>query len=212
MLLVVLYVVVSNSLRGDIYRRVLLRLSPWSWWVGIAILIFAAWRNGSNLPYWPAAFRIFDTYPGWAIEFTLALGYACCILAILFNGTGPLNRFFTWTPLRWVGLISFSLYLWHEPIITALEANVAPSLFQHFHDVMTVVIFAVIECIMVLTVSFTLYVLVEKPGMRLSERWRNKNRESHEQQDTARLVNTPTQDEDPNLEKRELPQPTILSS
>jgi peptidoglycan/LPS O-acetylase OafA/YrhL len=212
MLLVVLYVVATNSLRGDIYRRVLLRLSPWLWWVGIAILIFATWRSGSNLPYWPATFRIFDIYPGWAVEFTFALGYACCMLAILFNGTGPLNRIFTWTPLRWVGLISFSLYLWHEPIITALEANVAPSLFQHFHDAMTVVIFAVIECILVLTVSFTLYVLVEKPGMRLSERWRKQNRESHQQQDTARHVNTPDQNEDPNPEKRELREPTILRS
>jgi peptidoglycan/LPS O-acetylase OafA/YrhL len=205
MLLALLYVVATNPLRGDIYRRVLSRLSPWLWWGGIVLFAFAAWRNASNLPTWPATFGIFDAYPGWAVEFTFALGCACCMLAILFNGTGLLNRFFIWTPLRWIGLISFSLYLWHDPIIVALEANLAPSLFQHFHGLMTVGIFAVVECILILAVSFTLYVLVEKPGMRLSERLRNKNRESRERQDTARLVNTLPQKEEPEVEKTAIP-------
>lgn len=181
MLLVVCYLEVNNSLRGDIYRRVLLRLSPWLWWMGVALLVFAAGRNIGSF---------FPAYPTWGIEFAFALGFGCYILAILFNGSGILKRFHEWTPLRWVGLISFSLYLWHSLLIYALEWDFATFLFKYFSFPLAVSIFAIADCIVVLSVSFLLYVIIEKPGMHLSNKLRRKMLISSEQKGSVSSVDT----------------------
>jgi peptidoglycan/LPS O-acetylase OafA/YrhL len=43
-------------------------------------------------------------------------GYAALILAVLLLG-GPLGEVFAWGPLRLIGVMSYSLYLWHLPIV-----------------------------------------------------------------------------------------------
>ncbi|MEO9028739.1 MAG: acyltransferase [Ktedonobacteraceae bacterium] len=168
MLLAVCYMVVINASRRDIYQHVLLRLSPWLWWIGVILLGFAAWRIGLF------TFTDFEVYPAWAIEIAFALGFGCCVLAVLFNGSGVLKRFFEWTPLRCLGLISFSLYLWQRPIIDAIGENVAPTLFKRLSAPMALSLLLVLEYVVIVCVSFILYVLVEKPGIRLSEALRKK--------------------------------------
>ncbi len=184
MLLAVCYSVVMNASQGERYRHVLWRLSPWFWWIGVALLVFAAGRNDN---------KIFMDYPDWAIELVFALGFGCCMLAVLFNGSGVLKRLFAWTPLRWVGLISFSLYLWHFPIIGSLKSSLAVDLFARLSVPLALTVFALVEGVLVLVVSFTLYVMVEKPGMRLSGRLRNKMLARHEQKGSARARSQKTE-------------------
>jgi peptidoglycan/LPS O-acetylase OafA/YrhL len=43
-------------------------------------------------------------------------GYAALMLAVLLLG-GPLAAIFAWGPMRFIGLMSYSLYLWHLPIV-----------------------------------------------------------------------------------------------
>lgn len=43
------------------------------------------------------------------------------LLLSLLHGGERLRRVFAWRPLRWVGLVSFSLYLWHLPVLGALQ-------------------------------------------------------------------------------------------
>jgi peptidoglycan/LPS O-acetylase OafA/YrhL len=47
------------------------------------------------------------------------LAWATFILAHL-HGSGWIKRGLEWRPLRYVGIISYSLYLWHEPVIHSL--------------------------------------------------------------------------------------------
>jgi peptidoglycan/LPS O-acetylase OafA/YrhL len=48
------------------------------------------------------------------------LGVALVIAAVTTSGTGILARGFALPPLRWLGLISYGLYLWHWPVIVWL--------------------------------------------------------------------------------------------
>jgi peptidoglycan/LPS O-acetylase OafA/YrhL len=201
MLLAVCYIVMTNTSRGEIYQRVFLRLSPWLWWLGLALLAFAAWQN----------IGVFVVYPRWGIELTYGLGFGCCILAILFNGSGLLKRIFEWTPLRWIGLISFSTYLWQFPLIDILKLDFSADLFKHFSRLLALIIFASLECIVMLSFSFILYVLVEKPGMRLSERLRQKILARQKQKELARTVNTRSQDAEFDPEKTEPRQAIALA-
>lgn len=45
-------------------------------------------------------------------------GFGALLLAILWGGRA-IGRIFAWGPLRFVGLISYSLYIWHLPVLHA---------------------------------------------------------------------------------------------
>lgn len=59
-------------------------------------------------------------YQGGLLIFSLA---AAVLVAVLAHPTSTLGRFFSLKPLRWTGVISYGIYLWHYPVI-ALTAPV----------------------------------------------------------------------------------------
>jgi len=171
MLLVLCYTYMCNSISREKYMRWMLRLSPWLWGIDVLALMFMAMRYYSDRYTWSIFPQLFQGY-SWTNELGFSLAYSCCILAILFD-TSMLKRFFEWTPLCWIGLISYSLYIWHLPILLAFEHNVGPSLAGLNHFV-AYSLFWVWELLIAVPFAFVIYVKIEKPAMRLSDRLRSR--------------------------------------
>ncbi|MEO7001530.1 MAG: acyltransferase [Ktedonobacterales bacterium] len=91
-------------------------------------------------------------------------GYAALVLGTLWAG-GPIRRIFEFWPLRFVGLISYSLYLWHLPVITAFRPYILllPSSLQ--------VVGAIAVALGVaLPIAYLSYQFVERPFLQRRHR------------------------------------------
>lgn len=114
-----LYVVVIEQRRisKDVARR-----------YGAASLLFALVMFAIAIPAWAKGAVMFHPGTFWGLDIQgypliAAAAFGGLLLALVFGvsgGGGRLRRVFAWGPLRFVGLISFSLYLWHLPILQGL--------------------------------------------------------------------------------------------
>ena len=94
-------------LAGVLAARVNRSLPGWLSWLALVVILAAAWGIPSGTPY-----------PGWvALGPTLA---AACLLSQ--QGTS-LHRLLAQRPLAFLGLISYSMYLWHWPLIALLRSS-----------------------------------------------------------------------------------------
>ncbi|HEY7126578.1 MAG TPA: acyltransferase [Ktedonobacterales bacterium] len=109
---------------------------------------------------------IFPPGASWSVlgEWTLGLCFALLLMGVLLGGP-MLNAIFSWAPLRFLGKISFSLYLWHVPLLALLPPM--PS-----YPLLVLVSLAV-----VLPWSAASYYLIERPFLR----WRRLPRAVNEQ-------------------------------
>lgn len=171
MLGALIYVYAQNLPSEHSFVQKLHQASLWLWGTGILILVFGAiWNFQSNpaTPAWPFLDPIMP-YFTWLNEMLLAIGYSMCILAILF-GPRELQQPFTWKPLRWIGLISYSLYIWHLPILT-FGRSLIPN-YAHLNKYLAytfgwvwIIVVAVPFCVLY-------YAFIERLGMKLGDRWR----------------------------------------
>lgn len=153
------------------FVRGMRRWSFWLWGVGLLILVFSAlwhFQSDPTTPAWPFLNPLMPYYNGLN-EVVLALGYSLCILAILF-GPRQLQWFFVWTPLRWIGLISYSLYIWHLPLFQFLGFLLAYIPGLPFYP--GYALYWVWAVVVIVPFCLFVYILIEKPGMKLGDRWR----------------------------------------
>jgi len=78
--------------------------------IGLGLIAFSVYKLGNNTPF-----------PGY-----WALAPCAGAAALLYSGRDPRTltaRLLGLLPLRWVGLISYSLYLWHWPLLTFYSAR-----------------------------------------------------------------------------------------
>jgi peptidoglycan/LPS O-acetylase OafA/YrhL len=106
----------------------------------------------------------------WSGELALSLGFASGILAILFGGS-RVRRVFAWMPLRSIGLISYSLYIWHLPLLIVFMQQFGP-LLAGLPAILAYALYWAWVGVVVIPFAAGVYWLVEQPGIRMGERMR----------------------------------------
>lgn len=86
--------------------------------------------------------------------------WALCVLALL-NGMGYLERALAARPLRFVGVISFSIYLWHMLVLNLVVG------YQAFSAPLR----GWIVIVLTLALASVSYLLVERPSLQLGLFW-----------------------------------------
>jgi peptidoglycan/LPS O-acetylase OafA/YrhL/lysophospholipase L1-like esterase len=81
--------------------------------MGAALLLLWAWARTPDDATW--LYR-----GGLAVT---ALLVAVVIASVIAETPGPLGRVLSLRPVRWIGLISYGLYLWHWPVYIALSSR-----------------------------------------------------------------------------------------
>ncbi|GAC1389850.1 MAG: hypothetical protein NVSMB38_05370 [Ktedonobacteraceae bacterium] len=175
MLLAMLYMYTQNAPKGEILRRKLQQWSSWMFLIGLLILGFLALYvfcvpNNS----YGAAFAFLDPYRTMLSQIYAqwqstgySICYGLCMCALLYSA-GWLKRPFEWPVLRWIGLFSFSLYMWHLPLLF-LFMNIMSQQSQGVgHGVQFAALLAWVFFV-IFPISLTLYRWIEMPGMRLGE-------------------------------------------
>ena len=96
---------------------------------------------------------------------------AGCVLRLR---PGVATRVLEWRPLATLGVASYSLYLWHVPLITAVGGNpvdfrpTGPVFEGHPHRLLYLGVLSLAVCSAAALAS---YALIESPFLRLRRRW-----------------------------------------
>jgi peptidoglycan/LPS O-acetylase OafA/YrhL len=143
--------VVLLTVNGDEGLRE--RMAGWRWPLGItaAVLVIVA-----------------STSPAGAFEESIVAA-ACAVLLLLValprrgGSAGPLTRVLELRWVAWLGTISFSLYLWHLPVIRFLRRSglVLPDTLVGF------ALNALVVAAVTLALSAATYYAIERPALRL---------------------------------------------
>ncbi len=174
------YVFAQHAELGSALKAYLQRLSYWIWGAGIIMLVcLALWQAQAETdrdatPNFTALnfLQPLKSLYAWFGEPTAGVGYALCILAILF-GSPVLKWLFETRFLRWIGMLSYGLYMWHLNLLLYFYGAVHPYL-SRIEGIFgkggaDVVLWAFIWAVVV-PFCYIFYKVIEEPGIRLGAR------------------------------------------
>lgn len=97
--------------------------------------------------------------------FAVATLAAVAMIVGVAHGSGRVGRVFEWAPLRWLGVRSYGIYLWHWPLLVILESRVVAESFAG-----RLVLLVVVAALAVVCAALS-YRWVEDPIRRHGFRW-----------------------------------------
>lgn len=151
---------ILSALRSPVAGAVYFALG---WAIMLPYMYTAPLPDGTDYaPWWNANPTLFTSLVYYFSEIVAAL--ACVLLlAGLCFGFPRMRAAFSVLPVRLIGIISYSVYLWHVPVIFVIERNPAISALpptERFHMVL------LLDLLLALPLSAFLYLAVERPFMR----------------------------------------------
>ncbi len=157
-----------------------LRLHQWSPWMGRAgfflLIGLVPWQLVSNQfrnPMLTSFTGFAELHPlipwyAWLGEPLAGVGYGLCVLAIL-SGSSFLRWFCEWPYLRWIGQISYGLYIWNQRMLDQFELHIFPRLPAAGGIFLrSISIWAFVLCIL-LPLCTLFYRFIEQPGIYLGK-------------------------------------------
>lgn len=179
MLISLCYIYSQHPSTDPRFARRWQHLSPWLWGGGMLVLVFGAmWHFTGEMHGWAFLNGLYPYY-NWLSEMLLSIGFGSCIAAILYGSAG-LKGVFEWPLLRWVGLISYSLYMWHLPLLMLFQTRVLPMFHSlNLNRYVTYSFFWIWALVIIFPFAFLSYLIVEKPWMKLGDQWRVAIEKNH---------------------------------
>jgi peptidoglycan/LPS O-acetylase OafA/YrhL len=98
----------------------------------------------------------------------VALSTAVVLAALLAGPPRALRLVFERPVLRWLGRVSYGLYLWHYPVLYAYGLYAGPGRLTHPDRPWEVL---AVQLALSLGLTLLSYYLVERPALRLKDRW-----------------------------------------
>jgi peptidoglycan/LPS O-acetylase OafA/YrhL len=168
MLACTLYVYTRSASLEVALSRHINSVSFWLWGTGILLLFFM-----SIFSIFPALsfLRPYIGVHNWLCEMGYALGYGLCVTSVLFGERG-LRMLFDGRIIRGLGQISYSLYIWHIPILLLFKDKIINA--SHLRFSSAYILYCLCVLLVIIPVCYVFYRVVELPWMRIAQRNRDK--------------------------------------
>ena len=116
----------------------------------------------------------------------------CVLLPAVFGEArgGVVRRMLAWPPLLWVGLVSYSLYLWHPAVARKIVYT------NLDEDIGWLVTAALVAIASIATAAVSFY-LIERPALKLGQRLASGRRETPDDPGAEGGLGSPADDEVP---------------
>lgn len=168
-----LYIFAQHPATGPALRAAMQRWSNRAWTAGLLILVWIAlWQveaetDRNAMPNFTALgfLHPLRSFYAWFGEPLAGVGFALCILAIL-AGSRQLKGLFEIPVLRWIGMLSYGLYMWHLNLLLAFNSWIAPHLSGAGALGKDLALWGFVG-LAIIPLCALFYKLIEEPGIRL---------------------------------------------